>query len=64
MSDPRPLEEVPWDIVCRLYRSGYTGPHLSKLVGCSTKTIYRKLRESGVEVRAQGKRPKSFVHGS
>jgi intein-encoded DNA endonuclease-like protein len=53
----RNLEDVPWDIVCRLYRSGYTGPRLAKLVGCPPKTIYRKLRERGIKIRKQGKKP-------
>ena len=53
----RDYEDVPWDIVCRLYRSGYSGPVLAKLVGCPPKTIYRKIRERGIEVRNPGRRP-------
>ena len=58
-SSDHSLDEVPWDIVARLYRSGYTGPVLARLVGCAPKTIYRKLREAGIEVRPQGSRPEA-----
>ena len=44
-------KRIPDDEIVRRYLAGQSGPLLAQIAGCTAGTVYRVLRDRGVEIR-------------